>query len=149
MRLLKNITISIMTLLYLTAGLGYGLHICKSDGSVTPLIMIKDASCESVHDHSHQSHSHHDQCSSGHSSDCQDEGGCCHTDVYQITDSYNAVASFQIEQPSELLLPIALLNGVTLDYIALSSDSEVALPEYSPPESIPDSFHSLISVWRL
>jgi hypothetical protein len=48
-----------------------------------------------------------------------------------------------------LLLPVALLNGVTLDYIAHSLDSKDALPEYSPPESIPDRYHSLISVWRL
>lgn len=70
-----------MTLLYLAAGLGYGLHICDSEGSVTPLIMLEDTSCESVHDHSHHHH-----CSGDHTSGCHSEGSCCHTEVYQLKD---------------------------------------------------------------
>lgn len=144
MRHLRNITISMMTMLYLAAGLGYGLHICESEGSVTPLIMLEDTSCESVHDHSHHHH-----CSGDHTSGCHSEGNCCHTEVYQLKDIYEAVTSFQIEQPSELLLPIALLGGIDLDYLALSPSLSDELVEYDPPEPLSESFHSLNSVWRL
>lgn len=144
MKLIRNISFITLLLLYISAGLGYGLHKCSVDGSITPVLMIHEASCERVHSHSHSSDCS-GQCSSH---DCS-HGGCCHTEVFQLDDNYDAIASFQIEQPTEFLLHILLLNNInTLDFSDPSEDL-ICFSEYSPPEPVPDSFQSKISVWRL
>ena len=144
MKLLKNMTLLALTFLYVTAGLGYGLHICDAEGSITPLVMINEASCESVHNHSHTS-----GCSGECSSNCNHDEECCHTEVYQIKEGYEATALFQLEQPTVQLLPFIILSGSIQSCFETSVAEENPKPEYSPPENVPENYHSRISVWRL
>ena len=144
MKQIRNISLITLILLYISAGLGYGLHICSEEGSVTPVLMIQDATCENVHDHTH-----HQGCVGECTSKDNHSDGCCHTEVYQLEDKYETTTSVQIEQPTELLLSVALLSNT--GRIALNNLSEEfrPIPEYSPPELVPSNFYSLISVWRL
>lgn len=151
MKLLKNITLTIMILLYIVAGLGYGLHTCSSDGTVTPIIMVQDASCESIHGHSH---SHSDCCDQECSTDSlehssNEENNCCETDVYKIKEVYEASLPLQIEQLFEYIVALNPFSESDLSISLYTAYLNLKIPDDSPPEALPDDYHSLISVWRL
>lgn len=144
---LRNISLITLLLLYISAGLGYGLHICSDDGSVTPLLMIQDATCENVHDHVH--YSHHSGCDGGCTNHGGEGEGCCHTEVFHLEDIYEKTVPAKVEHPVISLLPV--ISGVNQGLSSLTAISEevVTYPEFLPPESIRGDLYTLISVWRL
>ncbi|MCE5319548.1 MAG: hypothetical protein LLF93_00410 [Bacteroidales bacterium] len=88
---LKYIIPSLLVFLYITASIGIGVHKCDTDGTSTVVLLLKDASCEDIHQHSHYHNSHcsgTETCSQEHH-----DHNCCHTEIHHLEQGYDLTHS--------------------------------------------------------
>ena len=142
---LKYIIPSLLAFLYITASIGVGVHKCDKDGTSTVVFLLKDASCEDVHQHSPNStcddaiacsHEHHDH-------------NCCHTEIHQIEQGYD-VAHLTLVSPvqySNLILDVEPCQSSYSLYINHLDSSEYLYG--GPPILNQKNPHSYLAQWLL
>ena len=137
-RATDHLTCLLVTLTYVLASIGVGVHTCHADGCRHLVWMIGDVSCESIHAHDHE-HGH--EACHGHHHD----GGCCSTQVYVLTDAQdNAPSTADLSAP-EMPLPLLAEAGAPA---AIFSGHRTLLAWDSPPP-IRACSSSLLSVWLI
>jgi len=129
----RHILSLLVTLSYVFAYMGFGIHTCHDDGSRHFVWMMGDVSCEAIHHHSHgEDHDHHH------------DDHCCSTQVYVLTDAQDSVSgSAQIAAPE---IPLPVFAEVP-EILWESYGFEQASVLRSPPLKLLSS-PSFLSVWR-
>lgn len=125
----------LLSLCYLFACMGFGIHTCHEDGSRHFVWLFGDVSCEAIHHHSHggDHDHHHDDC-------------CCSTDVYVLSDAQdNDHLSDRIAGSPGEGLPAVVETPV---YASLHPAFTVRYAFDTPPP-IEQRVQSLISVWLI
>lgn len=145
----QHILCAFVTILYIAAHIGCGVHICHEEEAVFLVPLIGDTSTEAIHEHHHD---HHHDCPKAHTGACKRCHGCdaisdteegCDTNVYAVTDaqdSYNgdAVLTFG---PHICDIP---------DFCrAIVRDEPVPANPGTAPPLIPESSPARLSIWRL
>lgn len=151
-RKLTYIFPAVMLLLYMAAGVGYGVHTCKGEGITSVSILVKESGCEG-HGHSMAKQCCKDSCCDEKSGGCHTSGkpekGCCNTELHQLADGYELAKQLSNLQISLIPLPAGILASADIinnDYFAGKS---LSLAEGEPPGHFAKEYLSYISVWRL
>jgi len=144
-KLAKYLFSSLLTILYITGFVGFGVHKCHTEGTADLFLMMGDISCESIH---HHIHDHNDccdaQCDSHpfHYTDCSSE--CCSTDVFAVTSEQDRLQDEDMGLSAQTIAVSLLCDDLTaLSYSTIVSPSgdlnplKVGLPL------------SALSIWRL
>ncbi len=142
---IKYIIPSLLVILYITASIGIGVHKCDKDGTSTVVLLLKDASCEDVHQHSHIntcngattcSPEHHDH-------------NCCHTEIHHIEQGYDVTNLTIVStiQYSNLISDIESCQSLFNSYINYFDSSEFLYG--GPPLLHQKNSHSYLAQWRL
>ena len=143
---LKYIIPSLLVFLYITASIGIGVHKCDTDGTSTVVLLLKDASCEDIHQHNHY---HNSQCSG--TATCSQEHhdhNCCHTELHHLETGYDLAHSALISQTEA--------GNLLADFVPCLNFSDNEGREFSsdifyggPPISLQKRTHSYFAQWRL
>ncbi|MDD2595340.1 MAG: hypothetical protein PHD11_05925 [Bacteroidales bacterium] len=162
-KVFRNIFCVLVTLLYISSYMGFGIHECKTDGTKDLILMVGDTSCEAIHTHSHEhlhsdsgvchTHSHicdqhhgveADCCECNHSGSHLHSSDCCNTNVYVVSDVQNSSSDTLVKVfAPELSLESVFIVAETV------SPALVAELNYDPAPLISDYSSSFLSVWRL
>jgi len=141
-----------MLLLYMAAGVGYGVHTCKGEGITTVSILVKESGCEG-HSHSMEKQYCKDSCCDAKSGGChtseKSAKGCCNTELHQLTDDYEVSKQLSSLQISLIPMPAGILASADIinnNYFAVRS---LSFAEGEPPGHFTKEYLSYISVWRL
>ncbi len=143
MKIVLKYTISIvLTLTYLVASVGIGVHKCSAAGTKSVLFFFSDNSCESLHNH----------CCCG-SHDCHNikhSKKCCETEFHHLGCDYELSQSNLL---SQLIYQSLTANLYSTDF----SDCDLLMENYNGsiilyydhPPSLKHSTYSYHSQWRL
>ncbi|MCK9304462.1 MAG: hypothetical protein PHP30_00920 [Bacteroidales bacterium] len=153
---LKIIPALTLLLFYLMAASGFGIHECRTRGTIDVLPVIYGNGCEDIHkDHSEASGCNGGCCSSSDITAAESsEGGhtdeCCTTEVHKLGCDYESSQQLTIspEKSLELIhLFLATLSDYLSDTLFPWIDSSCSLTESPPP--VKCGTYSYISQWRL
>ena len=144
---LKYIIPSLLVFLYITASIGIGVHKCDTDGTSTVVLLLKDASCEDIHQNNHY---HNNQCNG--TATCSQEHhdhNCCHTEIHHLEQGYDLTHSTLVSQ-------IPYFNLISdLEFCQSAFNLEIKNFDSSessyggPPLLHQKNPHSYLAQWRL
>jgi len=151
-RKLSYIFPAVMLLLYMAAGVGYGVHTCKGEGITSVSILVKESGCEG-HSHSMDKQCCKDSCCDAKSGGChtseESAKGCCDTELHQLADGYEVAKQLSNIQMSLIPLPAGILASADIISDKSLAGSYLNLDEGDPPGHYTKEYLSYISVWRL
>lgn len=145
----QHIICAFVTILYVVAHIGCGIHICHEEDAVFLVPLIGDTSTEAIHAHHHD---HHHDCPKAHTGACKGCHGCdsisdvergCDTNIYVVTDAQNSENEDIVFTPESHVISIPDFCGATAQYKPF--DINVG----SAPPLIAESSPARLSVWRL
>lgn len=122
----------LLTVLYLVASVGVGVHKCNTEGTSNVVLLLNDASSEDIHNHDEEHHNHN----------------CCHTELHHLEQGYETVQPMHNAQTDQLTLLacfIVPVNSNITEYKFNSSD----FLNGGPPILIHKKSHSYFAQWRL
>lgn len=145
-----------LLLFYLLAASGFGIHECRTRGTVDVLPVIYGTGCDNIHkDHDGGSECTGGCCSSSNrteaeSSDRSHTDDCCSTEVHKLGNDYESIDQLTVSPERSLQLIHVFIAGTgELFYQSgLFSVNNSESPEESPPP-LKYNRYSFISQWRL
>lgn len=133
----------LLTVLYLVASVGVGVHKCDTDGTSTVVLLIKDAACEDVHNHDNTS------CLATACNEHHHDHNCCHTELHHLEQGYDVVQPMHKAQTDQLTLLACFIVPVNSN---ITEDNQFNSSDFlngGPPILIHKKFHSYFAQWRL
>lgn len=111
-----------VAILYVVSTMGYGIHVCKHDGTQDVIVLFGETPCEFIHSHLDgtgyiYTHAHAAACNCGTDhTDYEHDENCCHTTVYSVTPDQTVADNITSLEPSVQLSFTALVpSGIALE----------------------------------